>query len=85
MHHYEELVEMIEMDALLVIFGARNEKIIILQIKGEVHVISSTMQPMRRSRMAQVGPHQQRHAGAAHARAGHSDDKAGPIAQPFAG
>ena len=85
MHHYEELVEAIETYILLVIFGARNEKIIILQIKGEVHVISSTMQPMRRSRMAQVGPHQQRHAGAAHARAGHNGDKVSPTAQPFAG
>ena len=46
MHHYEELVEAIETYILLVIFGARNEKIIILQIK-EVHDVSSTMQTMR--------------------------------------
>ena len=57
MHRCKELIETIETDILLVIFEARNEKIIILQIK-EVHVVSSTMRPMRRSRVAQAGPHQ---------------------------
>jgi hypothetical protein len=42
-HHCEDLVEMIETDILLAIFGARNEKILILQIKGEAH-INSAMQ-----------------------------------------
>jgi len=56
MHHYEELVEAIETYILLVIFGARNEKIIILQIKGENHVHNSAMQPNQELPRGDGGP-----------------------------
>jgi hypothetical protein len=45
---------MIETDILLAIFGARNEKILILQIKGEAH-INSAMQGAARTCAASGG------------------------------